>query len=201
MYKVFIQNNSISFIESLKNPIFENQEYSEWYAKQNKNLILKQLNDKKTNIHCSIFCQDSFSFFQFFFSEYEKISAAGGIVQCNDSFLIIKRHGVWDLPKGKVEKNEVITSAAIREIEEETGISNLIIEKKLLDTYHTYSIYGPDTLKTTTWFLMSTDDLHAGTPQLEEAITEIRWVKKDELNDYFSDSFGNLKLVVDCVLA
>ena len=52
--------------------------------------------------------------------------------------LLIQRSGLWDIPKGKVEKNETATEAAIREAEEEIGIlSNEIEVCGYLDTYET----------------------------------------------------------------
>ena len=52
------------------------------------------------------------------------IEAAGGLVQnSNGDYLIIFRYGKWDLPKGKLETNERIQDAALREVSEETGIT------------------------------------------------------------------------------
>lgn len=37
-------------------------------------------------------------------------------------------HGHWDLPKGKLEQGESLREAALRELEEETGLSARIID-------------------------------------------------------------------------
>ena len=51
------------------------------------------------------------------------VRAAGGIVTAPDNtMLLIQRNGRWDLPKGKVEPGETLLQAALREVEEETGI-------------------------------------------------------------------------------
>ena len=51
------------------------------------------------------------------------VRAAGGIVTAPDgTMLLIQRNGRWDLPKGKVEPGETLLQAALREVEEETGI-------------------------------------------------------------------------------
>ena len=61
------------------------------------------------------------------------VRAAGGIIMLNDNsslithhsslkMLLIQRNGRWDLPKGKVEPGETLLQAALREVEEETGI-------------------------------------------------------------------------------
>ena len=78
-----------------------------------------------------------------FFKQFDTIEAAGGIVQ-NDQhqILFIFRLNKWDLPKGKVEKGENYEQAAIREVEEETGVSNLHLKNKISCTYHTYSAFG-----------------------------------------------------------
>ena len=42
----------------------------------------------------------------------------------NGSYLFIYRNDKWDLPKGKIEKNEVVIEAAVREVMEETGVAD-----------------------------------------------------------------------------
>jgi hypothetical protein len=125
MYKVFIQQSSISFVENII--ICQNNDsfIDEHDALAQKETILLQLNEESSNLHYSIRCKNPNKIFQQFFEDYEQISAAGGIVRRENTILAIKRHGVWDLPKGKVEANESIADAAIREIEEETGVTNL----------------------------------------------------------------------------
>ncbi|MBK9671561.1 MAG: NUDIX domain-containing protein [Bacteroidetes bacterium] len=71
-------------------------------------------------------------------SIYTKIEAAGGIVKNKQGqLLFIFRHGKWDLPKGKIEKGENEQDAALREVEEECGIAELTLQKKLTTTFHT----------------------------------------------------------------
>ena len=51
------------------------------------------------------------------------VRAAGGIVTDEAGrMLLIRRNGRWDLPKGKVEAGETLLQAALREVEEETGV-------------------------------------------------------------------------------
>ena len=51
------------------------------------------------------------------------VRAAGGIVTAPDgTMLLIQRNGRWDLAKGKVESGETLLQAALREVEEETGV-------------------------------------------------------------------------------
>lgn len=110
-----------------------------------------------------------------------KIHAAGGVVEASDGrVLLIFRNGVWDLPKGKMEEGESIEEAAIREVEEETGLTGIRIVRSLGETIHTYVLEGVQVEKTTWWFLMhlptkgvpEPNDL---SPQIEEGITAIDW--------------------------
>ena len=63
-------------------------------------------------------------------SEYQKV--AGIIIFINkknkNKFLILKNNkNKWDFPKGKVDRNESILKASLRELYEETGIDNINI--------------------------------------------------------------------------
>ncbi len=114
-----------------------------------------------------------------FMSFYIILPAAGGLVYNeNKEILMIYRRGFWDLPKGKVEKEETIEAAAIREVQEETGIKHIELGTKLIDTYHTYfSKAGKRILKLSHWFLMYTSDTVL-IPQAEEDIEKAIWIKK-----------------------
>jgi 8-oxo-dGTP pyrophosphatase MutT (NUDIX family) len=112
-----------------------------------------------------------------FFVGYSFIEAAGGIVQSENKFLFIKRNGLWDIPKGKMESNETPEITASREIQEECGITGeLIIRKKIIDTYHTYQFKNKSFLKKTHWFYLDYFGDKSTKPQLEEGITEILWL-------------------------
>ena len=81
-----------------------------------------------------------------------------GIVYNNSQqILMIFRNNFWDLPKGKLELNEKIEDCAIREVEEETGVKELIITSKMPITYHTYELNNKPILKCTYWFKMFTN--------------------------------------------
>ena len=54
------------------------------------------------------------------------LEAGGGIVfNKRGEFLVIERRGVWDLPKGKVDAGETIEEAAVREVREECGLTEV----------------------------------------------------------------------------
>ena len=89
-----------------------------------------------------------------FFKIFKIVEAAGGLVKnSNGAYLFIFRNKRWDLPKGKVQKNEIINEAAIREVIEETGVKNLRIKKSLPTTYHVYKANKKFKLKKHTGFL------------------------------------------------
>lgn len=106
------------------------------------------------------------------------IDAAGGFVtNPNGKILMIFRRGKWDLPKGKVDPGETIKEAALREVEEETGIRNLELGKLIVQTYHVYKDRKGRVLKRTSWYSMRIRDKQQGVPEESEGISEVRWIK------------------------
>jgi 8-oxo-dGTP pyrophosphatase MutT (NUDIX family) len=117
-----------------------------------------------------------------FRSLFEEMTASGGVVfNPENKLLMIYRNGKWDLPKGKLEKGEEPAQAALREVEEECGISEL----KLIDQYaiiwHTYKMDDKYFLKKTYWYRMSSTYNGKLTPQLEEGITDVRWMSRKDV--------------------
>lgn len=122
--------------------------------------------------------------FELFISYFPLIGAAGGIVRranLTGEILMIHRLGKWDLPKGKIDAGESPEEAAVREVQEECGIEDLRIIKKLADTYHLYEFKGMMVVKRTYWYLMVSDHQTALIPQLNEGITEVKWVAEKDL--------------------
>jgi 8-oxo-dGTP pyrophosphatase MutT (NUDIX family) len=113
--------------------------------------------------------------------ELKYIVAAGGLIQKNDQFLMIKRLGKWDLPKGKLDKGETIESCAIRECEEECAVKKLTIIRPINSTFHIYPLKKTMAIKESFWFYMQTDYDLPLIPQTEENIEEVKWFYKDEI--------------------
>jgi ADP-ribose pyrophosphatase YjhB (NUDIX family) len=129
-----------------------------------------------------------------FCAQYMLIEAAGGLVyNLDNQLLMIFRNGKWDLPKGKLESGENISQCAMREVEEECGVEELSIVKKLKSTYHTYKLNGKAILKRTYWFKMNSNYKSKLTPQLEEGITKVEWVSLSEVPLKLENSYGNIK--------
>ena len=117
-----------------------------------------------------------------------KMSACGGIVICNGHGLLIRKHGLWDLPKGKRRRDEAVPACAVREISEETGLqaSLLHMREKLCKSRYVAYYAGEPVLKTVHWLVFDyggelTDPL---TPDLGEDIDLCRWAPVADLEGY-----------------
>ena len=123
--------------------------------------------------------------------------AAGGLVLINKSIVAIERNGRVDLPKGHIEKNEPADIAAMREVNEETAISNLSIIKQLPSSHHCYLLNNQWTLKKTSWFLMKSDDEFKPKPQEEEGISRVYLINKDNVNDFLENTYPSIRLALE----
>ena len=124
--------------------------------------------------------------------------AGGGLVYNKDgNVLFIFRNGKWDLPKGGTEKNETIEETAMREVEEETGVTGLAITEKLQRTYHIFKRNGRYKLKITQWFEMRTK--YEGIPQgqADEGIERVEWVNPKDIKFLLENSYENIKLLFE----
>jgi ADP-ribose pyrophosphatase YjhB (NUDIX family) len=143
-------------------------------------------------------CKDVKESWKSFRKQFDFVQAAGGLV-INDQgeILFIYRHEKWDLPKGKVEKNESIDAGAIREVEEECSVTGLLIQQELVTTWHTYIQEGVPMLKATAWYLMTYPGNEVPQPQLIEGITEVRWLKPDQLSIVRANTYPSVLDVVN----
>ena len=132
-----------------------------------------------------------------FCADYIFIEASGGLVYNNNNqILMIFRNGKWDLPKGKLEVGENIQQCAIREVEEECGVSNLQIVSELSSTYHIYEMNGKAILKRTYWFKMNTDYDNKLAPQIKEGIIKVEWINKEDMCKKLENTYGNIKEIL-----
>ena len=162
------------------------------------NLLKQNLDLKEVTIYAS----DLESTWMSFCSGYHELAAAGGVVRDNDGHVLwIQRNGRWDLPKGKLEAGERLEDAAVREVEEETGITKLSITGEAFSTFHTYEAEGIVHLKTTFWYPMR----HAGSktpgqPQSIEGVTDVTWLRPPFSEEVLHKTFGSIQVVLDALL-
>ena len=191
MYKVFIKQSSITFIKSDEFDDGGDLSFTTLNSAKELYADIEKAKETRREIIKTTDVEKAWSDFS---SNFRIIEAAGGVVRNEKGeILFIFRLGCWDLPKGKIEEGEEIEEAAIREVEEECGIENLTISKRLPDTYHTYELRGDQILKRTYWFEMNTSFEGVLTPQLEEDITKVCWVKPNEMDTYMENTYSSIE--------
>ncbi|MES2730530.1 MAG: NUDIX domain-containing protein [Bacteroidota bacterium] len=133
-------------------------------------------------------------------SNFRIIEAAGGVVMKDDKILIMHRLGKWDLPKGKLEKNEKAKQGAIREVEEECSVE-VTLDYKVCSTWHTYTQNGSKMLKKTKWYAMTCiNDAHMK-PQIEEDIEQLIWMTPSEIQVAMFNSYASIQHVFEAFYA
>ncbi len=134
-----------------------------------------------------------------FFIHFNKIKTAGGLVYHaqSDAYLWIKRLGLWDLPKGKIEQGESSKDAAIREIIEECGLTGkLKLKHRICSTYHVYEFKNKSILKKNNWYYLEYEGDLNTKPQEEESITEVQWIKKEAFDNCLSQTYPSIQEVI-----
>ena len=154
MYKVFFNDKTVFFSDDFSK--VKNTDVGLIY-KFNSSKELRHILDlfiTKSHIQClHLFHEDLSVLKKEFEACFKLIHAGGGLVfNRKGEFLAIKRNGVWDLPKGKLENGEDFKAAALREVKEETGLKKLIALQPLISTYHIYQNSSKKVLKKTQWF-------------------------------------------------
>lgn len=114
--------------------------------------------------------------------EFEKIfisrvAAGGWVFNTKNELLMILRHGLWDIPKGHLEKGETLEICAIREVMEETGIGSLDIPNYLGISRHIFEEKGKWILKICHWYKMYSNFNEELTPQIKEGVEKVEWVE------------------------
>jgi 8-oxo-dGTP pyrophosphatase MutT (NUDIX family) len=106
------------------------------------------------------------------------IHAAGGIISGVGSnrgkIAVVRRRrygGEIGLPKGKLNKDETEAQAALREVEEETGLRAILRHR--IGTTH-YSVDGRP--KTVTYFMMDAPDDSPSTPHDSKEVEAVEWL-------------------------
>jgi 8-oxo-dGTP diphosphatase len=120
--------------------------------------------------------------------EDAEVLAAGGLVwrRAGDGLEVAAvhrpRYDDWSLPKGKLDEGEDFEQAALREVEEETGL-RCRLGRTLGDTsYHDRK----DRPKLVRYFEMQPE---GGEFEPNDEVDELRWVRLDEARDLLSYDF------------
>jgi ADP-ribose pyrophosphatase YjhB (NUDIX family) len=126
-------------------------------------------------------------------AEFVEVNAGGGLVSNRrGDLLLISRNGLWDLPKGHQDPGEEISVTALREVQEETGIYELVLRDLICITDHCYIRDGKWHLKHTWWYDMLYTDPTDLTPQKEEDISKAAWVARSSLPPFLLNTYPSI---------
>ena len=198
MYKVFYNQKPLFFTTNLTNNSDETPLLFIKYA--SALVIVKALRNKNTKA-VYLYHPKEEKLEKHFLKYFLVVEAAGGLVEHTDGrYLFIYRNDKWDLPKGKIEKNEVIIDAAIREVTEETGVGDLMVTKPLNTTYHVFNSKGKFKLKKTYWFLMKSNYNAPLVPQEEENIQAAVWRPRADFPLLMENAYENIKILLEEII-
>lgn len=195
MYKVFINEKKIVLSEKPENSP-KTMNYDGMHSFEFAVDLLTNTPSQGINIYH----QDLDQLWADFKGFFRNIEAAGGLVlNPEHQILFIHRLGKWDLPKGKIEKGESKELAAVREVQEECGLSDLELRDFINATYHIYTERdGSKVLKTTYWFEMFYRGNETPKPQIEEGISEVGWKNEEEIKtEILPSTFENIRLILN----
>jgi ADP-ribose pyrophosphatase YjhB (NUDIX family) len=194
MYKVFLNQKPLILTNEIQE--FSDTEPFIFIKYSSARQIIKALKSTK-NSKVYLYHKNIDKLWKTFVKQFPVIEAAGGLVERTDNkFLFIFRNDKWDLPKGGVEKNELIIEAAKREVMEETGVGDLIVQNQLSETYHIFKKGKRYRLKKTYWFEMSTNYMGQLQPQIEEGISKTEWISKAGIESFLDDAFENIRIII-----
>ncbi len=131
-------------------------------------------------------------------------SAGGVVVNRSRVAVVLQRGNVWSLPKGHLKKREGDLDAAIREIEEETGLRRISLIREL-GTYERHKIglslmNDPDEIKTIRMFLFLTEEEKL--KPKDKKILDAKWIPVAAVAGLLTHPkdagfFESIRLVID----
>lgn len=193
MYKVFVNDKPL-----VLTTIKEEETFFKNYKLKSVNLfkVIRKLNNTALQ-EVRLIHKNEKKLLKRFLKKLPNVIAGGGkVYNQNGEILFIYRNDKWDLPKGKVEGNENIQATAIREVEEETGVTGLEIVKPLETTYHIFKRNGRYKIKITYWFEMKTSFSGELYPQEKEGITKVKWLNEKKTQKALNNSYANIKALI-----
>jgi ADP-ribose pyrophosphatase YjhB (NUDIX family) len=194
MYQIFVNDKPIV----LTTQVEQEHDFKNYLlSKVNIGKVIKELNT--TNLKSvRLIGNKEEKLLKKFLKLLPNVVAGGGKVYNQEGdVLFIYRNEKWDLPKGKTEGKETIETTAMREVEEETGVSGLEITKPLHTTYHIFKRNGKHRIKVTYWFEMKTTFDGKLFPQEDEGITNVAWLNQEEQTKALGNSYANIRILVD----
>ncbi len=194
MYKVFFNDRTVYFSDDFSRTVEKsNGLFYKFKTGPELHEVIDLFSSLKHIQSLHLFHKDLTGLMEEFKSYFTLIDAGGGLVfNSKGEFLAIKRNGVWDLPKGKLERGEDFKTAALREVEEETGLKKLLVVQPIISTYHTYQMSGQKVLKRTQWFEMHYSGKKEPLLEEKEGITKYRWVKSGETDFLRKNTYGSI---------
>lgn len=192
MYKVFV--NDIPIILSTQKEIGEKYTSFPLKTVRFKRVVKRILKGKL--MYVNLYHPDETKLLKYLFKKMKVITAAGGmVINPKKEILFIYRNHRWDLPKGKIEKNEDLKTCAIREVEEETGVKNLEITRFITRTYHIFRRKGKLRIKETYWYEMYTEYNGELIPEESEGIKKVKWKNFEKSQKALKKSYANIKML------
>ncbi|MFM2229981.1 MAG: pyrophosphohydrolase [Bacteroidota bacterium] len=194
MYKVFVNDKPLF----LTNEVAKETDFQLFLLESVdiEQLIVKMFNNKIKKAY--LYYPDEKEILKKVKEKIPVKKTGGGLVYNKEGkVLFIYRNGKWDLPKGGIEKNEDIEETALREVEEETGVDQLKITRKLQKTYHIFKRGGKYRLKITHWFEMKSNFEGTPQPQINEGIEKVAWLTPEEVRTALGNSYENIKLLFE----
>jgi 8-oxo-dGTP pyrophosphatase MutT (NUDIX family) len=192
MYKVFVKD--IPIILSTEKNIGKQYAAIPLRLARFKKLI-KKINNGEL-IYVNLYHKNAEKLEQFLRKKLPFVEAAGGLVyNQKKEILFIYRNDRWDLPKGHIDKGESYEAAAVREVEEETGVSGLEVKRFINKTYHIFKRNGKFKIKATYWYEMYTEYEGELIPQSNEGIKKVKWKNFEKTQKALSNSYENIKLL------
>jgi 8-oxo-dGTP pyrophosphatase MutT (NUDIX family) len=188
MYRIYINETVLVISENVPNDLKDFQKVD--YKSFKISSFYQQVLSGKLSGAVVVLTPEPRELFKSVKKSFKIIKAAGGLVSNEENkYLFIFRNGRWDLPKGKLEKGEKVKKAAVREVEEECGITVTKRGDRICKTWHVYELNGQKILKRTTWYYMKAVKQPKLIPQKEEGITKAQWLgnsnfKKIKKNTY-----------------
>ena len=192
MYKVFFKDSCFLLTDERNFPR-EATHFLAYGKEEEMQAFVFQLLQGPHAFFAVIRHDDAEELFARFQACFRTVEAAGGAVWEGGRLLVIKRFGVYDLPKGHREAGETVEECAVREVEEECGVHRVRITSPLAETWHIYEREQVWHLKRTYWYAMDCPPDSPLTPQTEEGIEAVFWLPAEEIEEAAQETYPSLR--------